>query len=94
MMECVASAVLFGSWGLTVGSRLSSTCPLGGMEIAVTGIYAVSKNSENLCGSSIGYVLLPRRSPTHLVPTSAETKYFLAQSKLMATNSSPYHAHP
>jgi len=48
-----------------VGSRLSLRCLLGRMEIATTGIYAVSKNSENLYGSSTRYILLPRRSLAH-----------------------------
>jgi hypothetical protein len=65
MTRCVSRAVLFGSWRLMVGSRLSLMCLLGRMEIAMTGIYAVSKNSENPFGSSTRYILLPRCSLTH-----------------------------
>jgi hypothetical protein len=52
-----------------VGSRLSLMCLLDRMEIAMTGIYAVSKNSESPYGSSTRYIL-PRRSFAHPLTSS------------------------
>src|SRR5882757_1316626 len=37
LMRCVAWTVLFGSWRPMVGSRSSSMCPLGRMEMAIAG---------------------------------------------------------
>ena len=51
--------------GLRGRCRSSLMCLLARMAIAMTGIYAVSKNSENRYGSSTKYVLHPR-SLTHI----------------------------